>query len=56
MLLDAALTAERDVHDPLDAAILAALGRPVDGYEMLELEPFDADRKRAEARMTGAMG
>ena len=35
----------------IDAAILAALSPPPVGYEVLEFEPFDADRKRAEARV-----
>ena len=56
VLLEAALTAERDGKDPIDAAIVAALGHPPDGYEILEFEPFDADRKRAEARVRGPDG
>ena len=51
VLLEAALTAEREGQDPIDAAILAALPQPPAGYEILEFEPFDADRKRAEARV-----
>jgi H+-transporting ATPase len=51
VLLEAALTAEREGQDPIDAAILAALSQPPAGYEVLEFEPFDADRKRAEARV-----
>jgi H+-transporting ATPase len=51
VLREAALTAERDGGDPIDAAILTALDQALDGYEVLELEPFDADRKRAEARV-----
>ena len=50
VLLEAALTAERDGKDPIDEAVVAALGHPLDGYEVLEFEPFDADRNRAEAR------
>jgi H+-transporting ATPase len=49
VLREAALTAERDGNDPLDAAVVAALGGPIQGCEVLDLEPFDADRKRAEA-------
>jgi H+-transporting ATPase len=51
VLREAALTAEPGGRDPIDAAILAALdGRP-EGCEILDFEPFDADRKRAEARV-----
>lgn len=56
VLLEAALTAEHDGRDPIDEAIVAALGDRPDGYEALELEPFDADRKRAEARVRGPDG
>ncbi len=51
VLVEAALTAELEGQDPIDAAILAALQQPPAGYEVLEFEPFDADRKRAEARV-----
>jgi H+-transporting ATPase len=51
VLREAALTAERDASDPIDEAIAVALGAPVAGVQVLELEPFDADRKRAEARL-----
>jgi len=51
VLREAALTAERDGQDPIDAAVLAELGGRPDGCEVLEFEPFDADRKRAEARI-----
>jgi H+-transporting ATPase len=51
ILLEAALTAERDGSDPIDQAILAVLARPPSDQEVLALEPFDADRKRAEARV-----
>ena len=51
ILTDAALTAERDGSDPVDRAILAALTRPLGDYDVLESEPFDADLKRAEARV-----
>jgi H+-transporting ATPase len=56
VLEEAALTAERDGSDPLDAAILASLDSPPDGQRVLELEPFDADRKRAEARVESRDG
>ncbi len=49
VLRDAALTVEQGSRDPIDAAILEALGGPVEGCEVLDFEPFDADRKRAEA-------
>jgi H+-transporting ATPase len=51
VLRQAALTVDREGRDPIDAAVLAALGHPVDGCEILALEPFDANRKRAEARV-----
>jgi len=51
VLREAALTAERDGQDPIDAAVLAELGRSVDDYQILDFEPFDAERKRAEARV-----
>jgi H+-transporting ATPase len=56
VLREAALTAERDGRDPIDGAVLAALGRSPDGCQILDLEPFDADRKRAEARVRGPDG
>ena len=57
VLLDAALTAEGEGDDPLDAAILEALGDgALDGYEVLDLEPFDPTRKRADARVRGEDG
>jgi len=51
VLREAALTRERDGADPVDGAVLAALGQTPDSCEILEFEPFDADRKRAEARV-----
>jgi H+-transporting ATPase len=51
VLREAALTAERDGSDPIDAAIIAALAHPVTGVEVLDFEAFDADRKRAEAHV-----
>ncbi len=49
VLREAALTVEQGGSDPIDAAILEALGGPVEDCEVLDFEPFDADRKRAEA-------
>ncbi len=49
ILREAALTVEQGGSDPIDTAILEALGGPVEGCEVLDFEPFDADRKRAEA-------
>jgi len=56
VLREAALTAERDGRDPIDGAVLAALGGTPEGCEILDFEPFDADRKRAEARVREADG
>lgn len=59
VLREAALTAEPDGSDPIDAAIIAALGQTQDGEVVevvLGLEPFDAERKRAEARVRDAGG
>ncbi len=56
VLREAALTAEPDGGDPIDAAIVVALDGSVDGYEVLEFEPFDADRKLAEARVRAPDG
>jgi H+-transporting ATPase len=56
VLREAALTAERGGQDPIDAAIMAALGAPPDGCQILDFEPFDADRKRAEAHVREAGG
>jgi len=51
VLRAAALTAEGDGQDPVDAAVLAALGAPPESSRIVDFEPFDADRKRAEARV-----
>jgi H+-transporting ATPase len=51
VLREAALTAERDGQDPIDAAVLAALERSTEECQVLDFEPFDADRKRAEAHI-----
>jgi H+-transporting ATPase len=56
ILRDAALTVEQDGDDPIDAAILAAVGQPATGVQVLEFDPFDADRKRAEAHVRDADG
>ncbi len=56
VLREAALTAERDGADPVDTAVLAARGGHVDGSRVLDLEAFDADRKRAEALVRDADG
>jgi H+-transporting ATPase len=49
LLFEAALTAERDTSDPVDRGVLEALGPVDDEHEIISFEPFDADRKRAEA-------
>jgi len=57
VLREAALTAERDGQDPIDEAVLAELGGDAaEGCEILDFEPFDADRKRAEARVRESGG
>jgi H+-transporting ATPase len=56
VLREAAMTVERDGADPVDTAVLAARGGAADGYEVLDFEPFDADRKRAEARVRDSGG
>ncbi|MBK5115632.1 MAG: plasma-membrane proton-efflux P-type ATPase [Thermoleophilia bacterium] len=56
VLLAAALTAEPDGQDPVDRAIAAALGRPPDGFEVLDLDAFDADKKRAEVLVRDRRG
>ncbi len=56
-LLQAAdLTCERDAPDPIDLAILRAMGdRPPSG-KVIQFVPFDPVRKRAEATVQGADG
>ena len=49
LLTEAALTAERDTSDPVDRGVLEAIDAASDGHEVIALEPFDADRKYAEA-------
>jgi H+-transporting ATPase len=57
LLVDAALTAEPGGSDPIDAAILARTGVDrTQGYRVLELQPFDAVRKRAESQVEGPDG
>jgi H+-transporting ATPase len=57
VLLEAALTSEPGSGDPIDRAILARVDQArLGGYQVLELEPFDPIRKRAEARVTGPDG
>lgn len=56
VLREAALTAEPDGSDPIDAAIVSALSQTLDGEAVLGLEPFDAERKRAEARVRAPTG
>ncbi|HWK29291.1 MAG TPA: plasma-membrane proton-efflux P-type ATPase [Solirubrobacter sp.] len=56
VLRAAALTAEPGGSDPIDAAILAARGGAPAAADVLDFEPFDADRKRAEARVRDADG
>jgi H+-transporting ATPase len=53
----AALASRGEGRDPIDLAILAAVPeRELSGYETVEFSPFDAERKRAEARVEGADG
>jgi H+-transporting ATPase len=57
VLLAAALTAERDGEDPIDLAILEATGEDrLDEYAIVDREPFDASRKRAEALVRDPAG
>jgi H+-transporting ATPase len=56
VLSDAALTAEPNGGDPIDAAIIAALKGVPQKAKVLNLEPFDAVRKRAEAHVQGPGG
>lgn len=45
-----------DPDDPIDRSIMKALDDPsaLEGYEILDFEPFDPTRKRAEARVRRA--
>ncbi len=51
LFIAAALTCEREAPDPIDGAILAALGESnaLEDYEVEHLDPFDPVRKRALA-------
>ena len=53
LVVAAALTAEPGGEDPIDGAILAALGdeHALDDYEVTDFRPFDPTRKRAEAKV-----
>jgi H+-transporting ATPase len=53
VLIAAALAAERESPDAIDAAILAGLGdrQALAAYEIVDFEPFDPVRKRAEAEV-----
>jgi len=56
LLLEASLTAERETSDPVDQGVLEALDTESDGHEVIALEPFDAERKYAEALVRGPDG
>jgi H+-transporting ATPase len=52
LVLAAALTAERDEPDAIDAALVAALDEhEFDAFERESFEPFDSTRKRSEAEV-----
>ena len=57
VLLQAALTTEPGSGDPIDRAILEGIDQEeMHRYKILDLEPFDPTRKRAEARVQGPEG
>ncbi len=56
VLLAAALTAEPEGEDPIDRAVSAALGEPPDGFKVLDLDAFDAEKKRAEVLVRDRRG
>ncbi len=57
VLLNAALTTDPDAEDPIDRAILQAVSADRrQGWETVELHPFDPTRKRADARLRGPRG
>ncbi len=57
VLLEAALTSEPGSGDPIDRAILERVDpQKLQAYEVLDLEPFDPTRKRAEAKVRDADG
>jgi H+-transporting ATPase len=51
----AALASQREAHDPIDDAVLAALDDPqrIEGWEQTRFVPFDPVTKRVEATLTG---
>lgn len=54
VLVEAALTAERDTADPLDQAVLAAVdAAEVARWHVVDFTPFDSTRKYALARVRG---
>ena len=56
VLLAASLTAEPDTWDPVDRAVVEALGRQPDGFEILDLDAFDAEKKLAEVLVRDPRG
>ncbi len=57
ILFHAALTVEPGSGDPIDQAILRRVdGERLHRFEILDLEPFDPTRKRAESRIRGPDG
>lgn len=57
VLVQAALTAERDSGDPVDAAVLAATeGARLSGWRVTDFTPFDSSRKYAQAKVIGPDG
>jgi H+-transporting ATPase len=57
VLLQAALTSEPGSGDPIDRAILERVDdQQLQAYQVLDLEPFDPVRKRAEATLRDADG
>ena len=55
--LAAALASSVEGRDPIDLAILATVSeQELSGYKTVEFRPFDAERKRAEARVRGGDG
>ncbi len=56
MLQAAGLTCECDAPDPIDAAIIAALGGSAPAGKVIKFQAFDPVRKRAEATVQAAGG
>lgn len=54
LILAAALTTRSDADDPIDIAIRAALDDTsvLEDYEVTDFQPFDPERKRAEAEIS----